>query len=142
MPVYGWMYVLIGLYLALLWPLLLSLIHPALGVVGAVLNVALIVFTWRRCSSPQLSYWGGMNIIAVSMMSGCANITILYAPLVVLAAYFLSGSYALLGLLPSQPPAAERWFKLVLRWADHDIRTEKRPSSSRLPPPGPGPHGL
>ena len=110
MPVWAWMYVLLALGISLLAPpYVAAAVHPAVGAVALALNLCLMIFVWRSCSSPRCPYWLGMNLIAASMMSGCANITILYAPLILIGVYILSIGYAVLALLPSQQSASVRW---------------------------------
>lgn len=85
------------------------------------MSLALLIFVWVSCSTTECSYWRGLNIIAGSMMSGCANITILYAPFVLIAVYLISIVYAIQGLLSEQHPAGPRWENLVLRFYEHRI---------------------
>ena len=108
--------------LAVGWPLLT---HGSLGDLAfalGVLNLGLFVFVWRSCSTPRCSYWRGLNIIAGSLMSGCANITILYAPAVLGVVYLISLVYAVRGFVDRERPAGPRWEALVLRFYERSVR--------------------
>jgi hypothetical protein len=116
-----WFYAGLLVVAALVWPLLFVDTQPALALILAVFNIALFTFVWRSCATANCSYWRGLNIIAASMMSGCANITILYAPLVLVIVYLLSIVIAVQGLCSPQHRAGTSWEKVVLNFYEHRL---------------------
>ena len=117
-----WFYAGLLVLSAVAWPLLFAESQPHVAIVLAALNLALFIFVWRSCSTTACSYWQGLNIIAGSMMSGCANITILYAPIVLVAVYLISIVHAVRGLHNEQRPAGPRWESLVLWFHERRFR--------------------
>lgn len=98
------------------WPVLLFLgdLDRVVAVAIAVLNLALFLFVAFACSSPGCSYWKGLSVIAGTMMSGCANITILYLPLVLTVIYLFCIFMVAYGAFFSESPARERFLSMVL----------------------------
>ena len=72
-------YAVTALVVPVLWPVALEDKISNLGI-GILMVIAfnLVIFTAYATTSPQLSYFRGLDIIAASFMSGCANITLLY----------------------------------------------------------------
>ena len=87
----SWFYSALFWFLALAWPLSLreTLVQPYLGI-ALTLNAATALFVIYRCSSKELGFIRGIDIIAESSMSGCANITILYLPPLLVIVYLLA----------------------------------------------------
>lgn len=98
-----WMYAGLFTLLAYGWPLLFysdlngqpSQSFWPIFIINAV--VALLVYNYN--SSPELSFFKGLQVISGSMMSGCANITLLYLPFVLIVVYFGAAFNTLLGLI-------------------------------------------
>lgn len=116
-----WFYAGLLVVAALVWPLWLVDIQPALVLILIVCNSALFTFVWRSCATQNCSYWRGLNIIAGSMMSGCANITIFYAPLVLVIVYLLSIVIAVQSLFSTHHRAGTSWEKMVLNFYEHRL---------------------
>jgi hypothetical protein len=123
-----WFYAGLLVLLVAAWPLVLAKTHQVIAILVALLNFGLLAFVWRSCSTPTCSYWRGLNIIAGSIMSGCANITLLYAPIVLAVVYLISIIYAVQGFLNEQRAAGPRWEQLVLWFYNH------RPPEPLWPP--------
>ena len=77
-----------GLFLIVLfaWPFVLPLVLPYQLLVFIV-NGGIIANVWYQCSSAECGFFRGLSLISGSYMSGCANITLLYLPLILLFAY-------------------------------------------------------
>ena len=111
----SWMYAGMFLLLVFAWPLFFSEVVPApLLIIMLVANGCIAVNAWYQCSSRELSYFAALNIISASLMSGCANITLLYLPFVLLVAYLCSIYFSVLGLLRGRWHAQQSWQGLVL----------------------------
>lgn len=100
--------------LALAWPLFLKdrLVQPYLGIVLA-LNAATALFVIYRCSSKELGFVRGLDVIAGSSMSGCANITILYLPPLLVVVYLLALYHSVVSLFRGREHSQGRWLALV-----------------------------
>lgn len=122
-----WFYAGLLVFFAAVWPLFLAATQLVPALLVAALNLGLLALVWRSCSTAECSYWRGLNVIAGSMMSGCANITLLYAPIVLAVVYLISIVYAFQGLLNEQRPRAHggrNWFSSSTS-ADFGIKLEK-----------------
>ena len=117
-----WLYAGLLVFIVAVWPLFLAETQPVPALLVAALNLGLFAFVWRSCSTPECSYWRGLNIIAGSMMSGCANITLLYAPIALVVVYLISIVYAFQGLQNDRRPAGPRWERLVLWFYERRVR--------------------
>jgi hypothetical protein len=96
-----------------------------------VLNLLVVGFVWRACSTRACSYWGGLKIVSASNMSGCANITILYLLPILAVMYILSLVVATLSLWKGRQWAGHQWVSLVnwhyyRRWPDGPPIDESR----------------
>ena len=111
----SWMYAGSIVLFAFVWPLFFveNVPLPYLTIVFLV-NSIIAVNVWHQCSSHELSYFAGLNAISVRLMSGCANITLLYLPFVLFVVYLLSIYYSVLGLLHGKQNAQRRYQDLVL----------------------------
>lgn len=105
------------LLLVFAWPLFLAEAVPTPYLIIVLLvNGFIALNAWYQCSSRELPYFVGLNAISASLMSGCANITLLYLPLVLLVVYLCSIYYSVLGLLRGRQNAQSRWQAFVLRF--------------------------
>jgi hypothetical protein len=117
MIMFSWMYSAIFWVIVCLWPFALQerLGEPMTWGL-AVANAAMIVFVAVRCSSREIGFVGGLDIIAGSMMSGCANITILYLPPLLLGVYLVAAYHSLVSLARGRDYSQDRWTSLVRRF--------------------------
>ena len=76
-------------------------------------NCALAAFVVRRCSSVELGFIGGIDAIAGSSMSGCANITILYLPPLLVGVYLLALYRSVVSLWLGRGHSQAWWLGLV-----------------------------
>ena len=98
------------------WPILLYTllgVHPGIATLIFLLNAGVAVTVWRQSSSPALSFFDGLTIIASRMMSGCANITVLYAPLILVGFYLVAVWNTARGLARGREFAQLAWIKMV-----------------------------
>lgn len=126
----SWLYTLATLFAMFTWPLLLqdSLTPPALALVF-LLNAAIAINTWYQCSSPELPFPTGLNTIASSMNSGCARITLVYLPLLLIYVYILCLLYSISGTLQRRARAQLR-FRALVKWFDlRHLNTPLAPSN-------------
>jgi hypothetical protein len=101
-------------YDVLLWILLF---------VTFVVDVALLIFVWRYNSLPGLSFWKGLCVICSTMMSGCANITMLYIFPVLVVVYVIVVVHSLTGAVKGDRAyAQERWIGLIKWFTEHSPR--------------------
>jgi hypothetical protein len=107
-------YAFLTLAAAFAWPLLLhdALPQPYLAIVILV-NGIVAATTWYECSSPECPFFTGMQVIAGSMMSGCANVTILYLPFLMVGVYAACLSFSAAGFLQGRAHAQRRFLGLV-----------------------------
>ncbi len=122
----SWMYSAIIVLIIFLWPLILigapdsqtqSLFWPSI-----VINSFVAILVWYYNSYDELSFFKGLNVISASMMSGCANITVLYLPLVLIVIYFIAAFNTLIGLFKGRPYTQEKWVKLVVGFHERRLR--------------------
>jgi hypothetical protein len=78
-----------------------------------ILNILGLGFTWRYNSSTRLSFLNGLEIVARSNMSGCANLTMLYIFPVLLIAYYTALFNALIGLKKGKKFTEQKWIRIV-----------------------------
>jgi len=89
-----------------------------------VCNWFVFIFAIWFNSSKIYSYWDGLNIISGSMMSGCANITILYAVPAILIVYLISIYNAFLGMFYGKRFAEDKWLNIVLWFYNRRLNDE------------------
>lgn len=119
----SWMYAGIFLLSVFGWPLYLADTAPLPILIFILLvNSIIAVNSWYQCSSRELSYFAGLNAISASLMSGCANITLLYLPFVLIFVYLKSIYYSILGLCCGRQYAQWRWQTPVLSFVNRSIR--------------------
>lgn len=107
-------YAVLGIVFAIVWPIALDgkISRLAVGIL-VVASGNLVLFAAYATSSQQLSYFRGLDIIAASFMSGCANITFLYIIPVLFIMQLLALSYSLVGVLAGRTFSQTRWALLV-----------------------------
>lgn len=111
-----WLYAGMTMVAVVGWPLLLagSLPQP-LTMTLLVANLLLVWLVWSQCSSPELSLWRGLCVISDSMASGCANVTVLYLPVLLAGVYAACVSFAAVGLFRGRDDSRRR-FRAVVDW--------------------------
>lgn len=84
-------------------------------VIGILMVIAcnLVLFNAYATSSPQLSYFRGLDIIAASFMSGCANITLLYIMPVLFFIQLWALMYSFVAIIAGRQFSQHRWILLV-----------------------------
>jgi hypothetical protein len=111
----SWLYA--GLFLILLfaWPAFLAETLPShqLAMVF-VLNAAVAIFVMYQCSSIELSFFRGLDIIAARSMSGCANITLIYLPPLLAVVYLIAVFHCIISLFRGRTYSQDRWIRLVM----------------------------
>lgn len=115
-------YTLLFVIMLLIWPLALYETAPVVSIILLVLNSALFVWVCWSCSTPRMSYWAGLKIDAASMMTGCANITLLIAPFGFLITYLIAVGFTVQAYFNPRRPAGPRWEKYVLKAYESRLR--------------------
>jgi hypothetical protein len=107
-------YATIDLAFIVAWPFALTdkISNLAVGIL-VVVSANALAFTWYQTSSARLSYFRGLDIVAASFMSGCANITFLYIVPVLALIQLLALCYSLAGLVAGRKFSQHRWILLV-----------------------------
>jgi hypothetical protein len=104
--------------LAIVFPVLLPLAFQekitdlAIGIL-MIVAFNLILFTAYATSSRQLSYFRGLDIIAASFMSGCANLTLLYIVPVLFLIQLWALMYSFVATIAGRRFSQHRWILLV-----------------------------
>jgi len=117
-------YAYLTVLLLVLWPLLLLIwwspdsATVALILVLVTLSVILFEVVRRRCSSKDCSLLFGFKIISARLAIGCANISILYVPIVLVGVYFVCIFYVLRGLRREPEYTRSRWLGIVYKFAE------------------------
>jgi hypothetical protein len=98
---------------SLLEPYLTDSVFGASFALLLAANLGVFVILWHRNSVPGLSLWASFKVIAASMMSGCAGITIVYI-YPVLSIYYL-GLFVVtaIGLMKDSSYSRIWWEELV-----------------------------
>jgi hypothetical protein len=109
-----------------LWPLSLigasdvetqSLFWPVL--IG---NTLAGILVWYYNSLDELSFFKGLSVVSGSMMSGCANITLLYLPFVLIVVYLIAAFNTVIGFFKGRAYTQEKWGNLVLGFHRRSLR--------------------
>lgn len=90
------------------------------------LNLAVMFWVTVTFANRTLNYWQALAVIAGSLMTGCANISVFLAIPAVLCAYLVSIGLAIERLVMGREGALEHCFSVVAWMARHPV--------SRLPP--------
>jgi hypothetical protein len=117
-------YPILTIGIIIFWPFLLLLIDfmaIAVAIPLCILNIIILIFVWKRCSSPQFSLFRGMEIISSHLLSGCANITILYLPAFLVIIYIIALVYSLRSLSKGRQYAQLHWVNLVYRFVEKEL---------------------
>ena len=101
-----------------LWPLFLLLTPmPLFKILLLVaLSVALWVLFWKFCDSPQGSFIIGLSIIAATMRSGCADLTIIYVLPYLIVVYLIFIFHTVVGLVRGRQYTQGKWYKFTARY--------------------------
>ena len=119
----SWMYAGGFVFLIFGWPLYLADTVPLpFFIFILLLNSIVAINSWYQCSSRELPYFAGLNAISASLMSGCANITLLYLPFILIYVYLKSIYYSVFGLYHGRWNAQRRWQTLVISFVNRSIR--------------------
>jgi hypothetical protein len=115
-------YAYLTILLLSLWPLILLIwwSNIALIIPLIVLSIALLIFVWKRCSSGACSLLLGFEVISAKLASGCANISILYVPVVLVGVYFICIFYTLNSLWRGHEYAQSHWVNFVHKFIDKE----------------------
>ena len=110
----NWIYASLTVVAACGWPLLLpnALAQPYTVIVFLV-NAMIVANAWYQCSSPECSFFTGLKVISGSMMSGCANITIIYMPILMAAVYAACVLLSVAGIVQGRERAQLEFLGLV-----------------------------
>ena len=87
-----------------------------------LINSMVIALVWYYNSVPALPFFKGLTAICSSMMSGCANMTLLYLPFVFFFLYVVILANTLVGLVKGRKYTQEKWVKVVSWFVQHRIR--------------------
>ena len=104
------------LSLIFIWPLyLLQVLVLPHVIMVLILNAAIIANAWYQCASSELGYFEGMVIISAPLLSGCANITIIYLLLILFIVFLISVYFSVVALFREREYAQDSWRVLVIR---------------------------
>ncbi len=122
----NWLYSVFFLVLIAGWPFaILDISSRGIDLnfwVMLLINSIVIVLVWHYNSVPVLPFFKGLTAICSSMMSGCANITLLYLPFVFFFLYVVILANTLVGLFRGREYTQEKWVKIVAWFVQHRIR--------------------
>ncbi|HEX8407949.1 MAG TPA: hypothetical protein VF883_03735 [Thermoanaerobaculia bacterium] len=97
-----------------IWPFALTDEISALAVgILVVVSFNALLFAAFSTTSAHLTYFRGLDLIAASFMSGCANITFLYIIPVLAVIQLIALAYATLGIFAGRQFSQHRWVILV-----------------------------
>jgi hypothetical protein len=101
-----------------LWPLFLLLTPmPLFKILLLIaLSAALWVLVWKFCDSPQGSFIIGLSIIAATMRSGCADLTIIYVLPYLIVVYLIFIFHTVVGLVRGRQYTQAKWYKFTARY--------------------------
>jgi len=101
-----------------LWPLFLLLTPmPLFKILLLIaLSVALWVLVWKFCDSPQGPFIIGLSIIAATMRSGCADLTIIYVLPYLIVVYLIFIFHTVIGLVRGRQYTQGKWYKFTARY--------------------------
>ncbi len=132
---FSWLYSGLFWFMAFAWPLLLreALGQPYLGL-ALVMNGATALFVIYRCSSKELNFVRGIDVIAGSSMSGCANVTIIYLPPLLAVVYLIALYHSVVSLSLGRGYSQERWLALVEVFLKRRLNAPLNPGTHLAPP--------
>ena len=106
-----------GLFLILLvaYPFVLPLVLPYQLLVFIV-NGGILANVWYQCSSRECGFFYGLCLIPPAYMSGCANISLLYVPFILLFAYCIAVYYSIRAFWQVNRRLAQaKWIEWVIK---------------------------
>ena len=122
--------------LAALWP---SALPEGLRLPAYLVNGAVLATVWYRSSSPRIGFYSGLSAIAGTMLTGCANITII-AAIPVLAVAYVRGAWATVeGFSLGRAHTQTAWQRIVASHASSEAAVptcEVDPADADLIQPG------
>ena len=86
---------------------------------GAALSIGFYYgLRWlaRFCAPPPLDYWESLTYVAASMMTGCANISMLFVLPALFVVLLLSALAALLAQVRGRPDDAAVFYQRIVGW--------------------------
>jgi hypothetical protein len=106
-------HVILAFGIIILWPLTLIGMFPTMALVIFALNLVIFVVTWIYCACKECGYFDGMEIIATPLLSGWANITMLYLPFFLAITHYRAVLYAYRGIRNGKEEAELNWINFV-----------------------------
>ena len=107
--------------------------QPYLGL-ALVLNIATALFVIDRCSSKELNFVRGIDVIAGSSMSGCANVTLIYLPPLLAVVYLIALYHSVVSLSLGREYSQGRWRTLVEGFHKRRLNAPLNPMTHLAPP--------
>lgn len=128
--VYFFLIILLGLpFTPLIWDVPFTFIM----VLIAVINLILLIFVWHYSSSKTVSFFTGLEIISSRLVSGCANITLLYLIPFLFYVYLLFIIHTLIGIFKGRSYTQSQWVKFLTAFINKmDSRGQQAPPLDRL----------
>jgi hypothetical protein len=113
-------YAYLTVLLLTLWPLILLAwsFDIVSTIVLIVLSIGLFILVWKQCSSQTCSLLRGFEVISAKLASGCANISILYVPIVLVGAYFACIFYTFVSSWRGTEYSQSHWLNFVYKFVD------------------------
>ena len=102
----------------ILWPLFLLLTPMPLYKILLLiaLSAALWILVGKFCSSPQASFINGLSVIAATMRSGCADLTIIWVLPYLVGVYLIFVLHTVVGLVRGRQYTQDKWLKFTDRY--------------------------
>lgn len=106
------------------WPVLLILISiwsdeeilPISQLIPiSIINILIFIIVVTQSSSNYLTFYEGFVLISEKYSSGCANITILYMPIIHFLLYLVMILITFIGLLKGKDFTQDVWQKLIFK---------------------------
>lgn len=126
-PTNGRTYTTVFVIFLFFWPLFLftSMIdnkrHPSNPTFAVCVLIALMIasyiLNYVRCSSPQLSYWGGLCVVAGFWRSGCVQITALIILPLLFAIHFWMTIISVASFVSGKATAENAFLRACRRFA-------------------------
>jgi hypothetical protein len=99
-----------------------------------LVDSATALFVIYRCSSKELNFVHGIDVVAASSMSGCANITIIYLPPLLVVVYLIALYYSVVSLFVGRAYSQRRWLALVEGFRKRSLNAPLNPLTHIKPP--------
>ena len=78
-----------------------------------IISPLLLLGVWKRSSSPDLSFFDGLETISNCLMSGCFPVTVIYIFPILIVVYIIALFNTCIGLAKGRTYTQERWLGLV-----------------------------